>query len=124
MKFYRIFSIALIAVFAVMQVSQLQAAGVNKVGYYDSLRNKYQKPTLRTCKRSVSGNARYAKRQASLKVAKHNWIEIVEANYGSRALWSTAKDKRQTCRFDSSTGLYNCKFTARPCFSGGEQNSQ
>lgn len=126
MKLTRAVPTALIVLLSVMQVSQLQAASTYKVGIYDDvwIKNKHQKPTLKTCKRAVYGSGQFATRQKSLSIAKRRWSRNAKDIYGSVTSWSSAKNKRQTCSFDSSTGHYNCKVRAHPCYSGVYQNSK
>ena len=91
MKFYRIFPTTLIVVLGVMQVSQLQAASVNKAGHYDSLRNKYQKPTVKTCKRAVQASAQHAEKQKSIEIARRVWAKRATHTDGSRPLCQSQK---------------------------------
>ena len=91
-------------------------------GSYNSPR--HQKPTLRVCKRAMSGAGGGRSKTRSKNLAIKIWQRNATNLYGSPASWGAAKNKRVTCRFSRSQATYKCKAIANPCFRGTGQNRQ
>lgn len=94
----------------------------SRVGSYNGPR--HQKPTLRACKRAMSGAGGGRSKTRSKNLAIKIWQRNATNLYGSPASWGAAKNRRVTCRFSRSQATYKCKAIANPCFRGTGQNRQ